>query len=132
MRKIAGAFRTTPGAALEAELGLPPADIRLEYKQQSKLACLLTLPDNDPILQLCPTTFPKTLDMEQEDKEPPNLTRWYTQHPPKPCYESRLTEALSAINLIIQLQTTVETINENSAPPWKTEKVFEIYIPTGT
>ena len=28
MRKIAGAFKTTPIAALEAELGLPPADLR--------------------------------------------------------------------------------------------------------
>jgi hypothetical protein len=32
MRKIAGAFRMTPVAALQAELGLPPADVRLEYK----------------------------------------------------------------------------------------------------
>jgi hypothetical protein len=34
MRKIAGAFRMTPVAALEAELGLPPVDIKLEYNQQ--------------------------------------------------------------------------------------------------
>ena len=27
MRKIAGAFKTTPIAVLEAELGLPPADL---------------------------------------------------------------------------------------------------------
>jgi hypothetical protein len=40
MRTIAGAFRTTPVAALEAELGIPPADIRLEYKQQSYAAKL--------------------------------------------------------------------------------------------
>jgi hypothetical protein len=46
MRKIAGVFKTMPVAALEAELELPPADIRLEYKQQSYVACLHTLPDN--------------------------------------------------------------------------------------
>jgi hypothetical protein len=33
MSKIAGVLRTMPVAALEAGLGLPPADIALEYKQ---------------------------------------------------------------------------------------------------
>jgi hypothetical protein len=76
MRKIARAFRTTPVAALEAELGLPPADIRLEYKQQTYVARLFTLPDNHPILQLCQDRFPKTLDREHEHHAPPNLTAW--------------------------------------------------------
>jgi hypothetical protein len=50
MRKIARAFKTKPVAALEAELGCPPTDIRLEYKQQSYVARLLTSPDDHPIL----------------------------------------------------------------------------------
>jgi hypothetical protein len=111
-------------AALEVELGLPPTDIRLEYKQQSYMACLLTLPDDHQILPLCPNKFPKTLDWEQVDVAPPNLTAWYKQHPLKPHYESRLTQVLSAINVIIQPQTTVETISDNTASPWKTEKVL--------
>jgi hypothetical protein len=103
MRKIAGAFRTTPVAGLEAELGLLPADIRLEYKQQqSYAACPLTLPDNNPILQICPNTLCKILNRECEKNAPPNLTRWDTQHLWKPRYESRLTEGLSAVNDIIQ------------------------------
>jgi hypothetical protein len=40
MRKIAEAFKTTPVAALEAEMGLPPAAIRLDCQQQSYVACL--------------------------------------------------------------------------------------------
>jgi hypothetical protein len=132
MRRIAGAFKTTPVAALEAELRMPPADIQLEYKQQSYMAYLLTLPDDYSFWQLCPNTFLQTPDREQEDEAPPNLTPWYTQYPPKPRYESRLTKALSAINLIIPPQTTVESINDNAASPWKTEKVLEVYIPTGT
>jgi hypothetical protein len=131
MRKIAGAFRTTPVAALEAELGLLPADIRLEYKQQSYVARLLTLPDNHPVLQLCPNTFPKTLDREQAEETPANLTPWHMQNPLKPRYESRLTKALSSVNVIIQPQTNVETIDDNAAPPWNTKKVFDIHIPTG-
>src|ERR1700754_4696680 len=35
MRKIAGAFKTTPIASLEAELGLPPADLRLDRIQSA-------------------------------------------------------------------------------------------------
>jgi hypothetical protein len=132
MRKIAGAFKTTPVPALEAELALPPADIRLEYKQQSYVACLLTLPINHPILQLCLNTFPKTLDREQEEEPLPNLTPWYTQHPLKRRYESRLTKALSAVIVIIQPQTTIKTISDNAASPWKTEKAFHIPIRTKT
>jgi hypothetical protein len=33
---------------------------------------------------------------------------------------------------MIQPQTTIETINDNVASSWKTEKVVEVYIPTGT
>jgi hypothetical protein len=42
MRRITGAFKTTPVVALDAELGLQPADIRLEDKQQSYVARLVT------------------------------------------------------------------------------------------
>jgi hypothetical protein len=76
MRKIVGAFRTMPVAALEGKLGLPPAYIRLDYQQQSYPARLLTLPDNHPVLQLCPITFPKKLDRECENDAPPNLKPW--------------------------------------------------------
>jgi hypothetical protein len=117
MRKIAGAFRTTPVAALEAELGLPPADIRLEYKQQSDAARLVTQPDNHPILQLCPNTFPKRLDREREVDVPPNLTPWHTQYLWKPRYESRLTKVLSTVNEVIQPQTSVETIDNSASSP---------------
>jgi hypothetical protein len=118
MRKIVGAFRATPVAALEAEQGLPLADIRREYKQQSYAARLLTPPNNHPILQLCPDTFPKTLDREREGDAPPNLTPWHIQHPRKRHYESRLTKILSGINDIIQPQTTVKTIDESATSPW--------------
>jgi hypothetical protein len=49
---------------------------------------LLTLPDNQPILQLCPNTFPKTLDREREADAPPTLTPWHMQDRWKPHYES--------------------------------------------
>jgi hypothetical protein len=54
------------------------------------------------------------------------------QNPIKPRYKSRLTKSLSSVNAIIQPQTSVDTINDITAPPWKTKKVFDIHIPTGT
>ena len=74
MRKIAGAFKTTPIAALEAELGLPPANLRLDRIQRAYATRLLTLPENHPVLELCPDTFPKTLDNERESGVPGKFT----------------------------------------------------------
>jgi hypothetical protein len=120
-----------PIVALEAEQGPPPADIQLEYKQQSYAARLLTPPENRPTLQLCRNTFPKTLDREREVDEPPNMTPWHTQHPWKPRYQSQLTKVPSTVTDIIQPQTTVETIDDSARSSWKNEEIFEIHIPTG-
>jgi hypothetical protein len=57
---------------------------------------------------------------------------WHIQHPRKRNYESRLTKTLSGIYHIIQLPTTVETIDESATSPLKNEEIFEIHIPTGT
>jgi hypothetical protein len=73
LKEIGGGFRTTPVTALEAELGHPPADIRLEYKEQSCAARVLKLPNKYPILQLFPDTFPKKLRCEPEVEAPRNL-----------------------------------------------------------
>ena len=83
MRKIAGAFKTTPIAALEAELGLPPADLRLDRIQRAFTTSLLTLPENHPLLPLCPDTFPKTLDNERQQSSG-KFTSWHDQKPIEP------------------------------------------------
>ena len=74
MRKIAGAFKTTSIAALEAELGLPPADLRLDRIQRAYASRHLALPENHPVLELFPDTFPKTLDNERESGVPGKFT----------------------------------------------------------
>jgi hypothetical protein len=43
------AFRTTPVAALESELGLPLVDIQLKYKEQLYVESLLTMSNGHPI-----------------------------------------------------------------------------------
>jgi hypothetical protein len=76
--------------------------------------------------------FPKSPDREGENDAPPNLTIWYTQHPQKPRYESRLTKVPFAVNDIIQPQTTLKTINDSATSHWKNEEIFKIHIPIGT
>ena len=98
MRKIAGAFKTTPVATLKAELGLPPADLRLDRIQRAYATRHLTLPQNHPVLDLCPDTFPKTLDNERENGVTGKYTPWHKVNPLKPRYESRLTRILSHTN----------------------------------
>ena len=104
MRKIAGVFKRTPIAALEAELGLPPADLRLDRIQRAYTTRLLTLPEDYPVLELCPVTFPKTLDNERASGVPGKYTPWNEINPFKPRYESRLTQILSYTNTILQPQ----------------------------
>lgn len=56
MRKIAGAFRTTPIAVLEAETAIPPTAIGL-YEMQRKYAIrILSMPPTHPPLDQCPST----------------------------------------------------------------------------
>jgi len=130
MRKIAGAFKTTPIAALEAELGLPPADLRLDRIQRAFTARLFTLPENHPLLPLCPDTFPKTLDNERQPP-PGTFTPWYDQKPTKPHYESRLIRNLSLMNGNIQPQSIIEEIDVSADAPWDDTSFIDIQIPTG-
>src|SRR5205085_6846922 len=71
MRKIAGAFKTTPIAALEAELGLPSADLGLDRIQRAFTARLFTLPENHPLLPLCPKPFPRHSTMNDNHHQEP-------------------------------------------------------------
>ena len=131
MRKIAGAFKTTPIAALEAELGLPPADLRLDRIQRGYATRLLTLPDKHPVLQLCPESFPKTLDNERETGITKSHTPWHEQNPYKPKYESRLTRILSLLNPNLQPQSIIEEIDPIAAAPWDDMTYIDIHIPSG-
>jgi hypothetical protein len=116
-------------AALEAELGLPPADLRLDKAQRAYATRLFTLPPNHPVLQICPDTFPKTLDNEKE--HPTKFNHWYEQDAFKPKYESRLTKILSHINNIIQPPSIIEDINVIAAAPWDQTSFLDIHIPEG-
>jgi len=57
-RRITGAFRTTPINILDAEAGLLPAAVRLNYNQTRYAVRLLTLPPTHPLIQRLPASFP--------------------------------------------------------------------------
>ena len=131
MKKIAGAFKTTPFAALEAKLGLPPADLRLDRIHRAYATCLLTLPQNHPVLDLCPDTFPKTLDNERENGVPGKYTPWHKVNPFKPRYKSPLTRILSHTNTNLQPHSIVEEIDVTAAAPWDATNHIDIQIHPG-
>ena len=131
MRKIAGAFKTTPIAALEAELGLPPADLRLDRIQHAYATRLLTLPENHPVLELCPDSFRKTLDNEQESGVPGKFTPWHETNAFKPKYESHLTRILSYNNTTIQPQSIIEEIDLTATAPWDATNKIDIQVHPG-
>ena len=131
MRKIAGAFKTTPTAALKAELALPPADLRLDRIQRPYATHLLTLPQNHPVLDFCPDTISKTLDDERENGVPGKYTPWHEVNPFTPGYESRLTRILSHTNTNLQPQSIVEEIDITAAAPWDETNHIDIQIHPG-
>jgi ribonuclease HI len=132
LRKIAGAFRTTPIAALEAEIGLLPVDIRLDLRHKNYTTRLLTLPDTHPLLPLCPNTFPKTPDNEREDpSRNSKFTPWHNTTNTKRQYVTRLDKALATTSQHLQPQSIVETIQTTTHNPWETT-IIDILIPHGT
>jgi hypothetical protein len=109
--QIAKAFRTISIAAVEAEIGLFPVDIRLHLRSRNYATRLLKLPDTHPLLSLCPNTFPKTPDKEIE--HPPRHSKhtpWHTQSIIKIQYETRLDRTIVTTRFHLQLQSIVKTI----------------------
>ena len=111
LRKIAGAFKTTPVAALESELGLLPVDIRLDLRQRNYTIRLLSMPDTHPLLPLWPNTFPKTLDNDRDDPTNKRFTPWHRTNQRKPKYETRLDKTIATTNKYLQPPSIIEEID---------------------
>ena len=58
VRRILGAFSTTPVLALEAEAALLPPNLRLRYQQRRYALRILTLDQNHPIRKRTPDSLP--------------------------------------------------------------------------
>ena len=78
------------------------------------------------MLELCPDTFPKTLDNERESGVLGKFTPWHETNVFKPKYESRLTRILSYNNTTIQPQSIIEEIDVTAAAPWDATNKIDI------
>src|SRR5690606_6017586 len=58
-RSILGAFRTSPTTVLDAEAGLLPANLHLNYNQTRLATRILKLPSTHPLVQRLPDSVPK-------------------------------------------------------------------------
>lgn len=67
IRKVAGGFRTTRTAALQAETALPRMVFRLDARQIKYALRLLSMAPLHPLLGLCPDTWPSTQDSDNTD-----------------------------------------------------------------
>jgi ribonuclease HI len=74
LRKILGAFRTTPIGAMQNDAALPPMDVRLEHMVRKYAIRTLSLPRSHPIRRRCPRTLPTP--EEEEYKEEEDFVEW--------------------------------------------------------
>lgn len=58
LRKILGAFKTSPARAMEVEASLPPPKVRFDRIVKNYALRLITLPEGNPIQSRIPSSFP--------------------------------------------------------------------------
>jgi hypothetical protein len=131
LRKILGAFRATPSAAMLNEAAIAPTDVRLDHVQRKYAIRVLTLPHNHPIWKRCPSTFPPYNESQEDDEEDTGGTSW--DAPPKAisAYQSRLTRVLSMLRDWISPATEIETYSTTACAPWE-ESHIATAIPPDT
>jgi ribonuclease HI len=119
LRKILGAFRTTPIVALQTEAALPPVHVRLQHAQRRYAIRILTMPKDHPIRRQCPVTFPPNhwyeLDLAPEDKR---WRKWNEISPTNKPFCTRLIRILSYLNEWIEDGSEVEQYSLEDCPPW--------------
>lgn len=114
MRKIAGAFRTTPITALEAELAIPLVNIRLNQHQRKYTLRTTAMENNHPIRQLLSDTFPGTENPEKEINN--RHTQWNQQ---ETIYANRLDRITGTLKKWIQSLDDIEGVTTCTTAPWK-------------
>jgi len=114
-RHILGAFRTTPTTALDAEAGLLPANLRLNYNQTRLAIQILILPTTYPLIQKLPDSVPKegALTLEEDIGGCP----WDQPETQTTKYATSLIRILSRLNNWIGCDTTMKQQGENTLIP---------------
>lgn len=125
LRKITGAFKTTPIHLLEVEASILPPEIRLNGIQRRYALRSLYLNKNHPIKIRTPESFPPEFCFGREDENEDLYLNWNEnkKEEEKKEYISTLDRILSRINFLINPYTKVEEISIILDPPWVENKI---------
>lgn len=117
MRKIAGAFRTTPIPVLESELAIPPVNNRLDNLHRKYAARTIRMPLIHPIHKQLPESFPGSgnVNVEEEGGTPGNCKGKQ--------YNKQLERILQTISDWIQPEDDLEVTQYNGNARWEKIKI---------
>ncbi|SLM36675.1 Ribonuclease H-like domain [Lasallia pustulata] len=119
LRKILGAFRTSPGAAMEIEASIEPVKVRLNKKCRKYALRVTTLPENHCIRQRTPMSYPPESSIGQEVPIQGNYLDWNQNAQRKS--QRHPTQLIRILNSISTLIPTGTKLDSQSAanPPWQ-------------
>ena len=116
LRKILGAFRTSPGAAMEIEANIPSVIVRLNKKCRSYALRVITLSENHSIRQRTPISFPPEYQTGQEIEEP--FLNWNQNRDTAQRHPTQLIRILNSIATILSTAAELDT-DFTAFKPWK-------------
>src|SRR5690606_21062 len=109
-RRITGAFRTTPTNILDAEAGLLPATICLNYNQTRYRVRLLTLPPTHALIQRLPAACPvKGATVPDEEF---NGSVWDEPESKTNPWPTTLIKIIAYLNTWINRNSTIDQLGE--------------------
>ncbi|SLM36388.1 reverse transcriptase [Lasallia pustulata] len=119
LRKILGAFRTSPGAAMEIEASIEPVKVRLNKKCRKYALRVTTLPENHCIRQRIPMSYPPESSIGQKVPIQGNYLDWNQNAQRKS--QRHPTQLIRILNSISTLIPTGTKLDSQSAanPPWQ-------------
>ena len=96
LRKILGAFNTTPTGALQNEAALPETSVRLNHLLRKYALRVINMPETHPIRTRCPSTYPPFYETEEEE-EMQRFTPWDDDPTPQKPHRTHLISTLSTL-----------------------------------
>lgn len=117
LKKILGAFNTTPIGALQNEAAIPATSVRLNHLHRKYALRVINMPEPHPIRARCPSSYPPFYQTEEEE-ESPRFTAWDDDSTPQRPYRTHLISILSTLRTWINRTTEVETYSTTAVAPW--------------
>ena len=111
IRKMLGAFRSSPSAAMEVEASIPPPKIRLNRQSRNFAIRVINMHETHPIRHRTPLSYPPGLDTGYESD--PEFQEWDEPQSRdfQGRYETQLIRVLATIRDILPGTPRVENID---------------------